>query len=178
MRVIWLLLILALGWSMAPAMAHAQLRVTPSPAGAPVLGNTIRGSSATVFSISTTGGVTRVSGDAIRLGPGVVTAPTVTIDCGFLNLSSLCALRSVRVTITPVTGSSAAHITRFRVASVSGMSYRSGSAPAEASSLSFDINPIGLFGSAVFRLGMDIRLDANAPSGNQPVSYIVTAQFI
>lgn len=177
-RFICILAAVTTAWLSAPAAASAQLRVTTTPAGAPVLGNTIRGSSATVFSVSTSGVVTRASGNAIRLGSGVVTPPTVTVDCGFLNLSGLCALRSVRITITPVSGAGSASITRLRVTGVSGFAYQSGSAPAEASSISFDIHPIGLFGSAVFRLGMDIQLAANSPSGVQPASFIVTAQFI
>lgn len=165
-------------WTMTPHAANAQLAVSATPAGSPVLGNTIRGSSTTVFSVTTAGGVTRTSGDAIRLGPGIVTTPTVTITCGLLNLSSLCALRPIRVTITPVTGSGPAQITRLRVAGVSGYSYRSGSAPGEASTIVFDMNPIGLLGSAVFKLGMDVQLAAGAPSGQYPTSYSVTAQFI
>lgn len=164
-------------WTLMSSAANAQLAVTSSPAGSPALGNTIRGASTTVFAITTSGVVTRQSGDAIRVGPSVVATPTVTITCGFLNLSSLCALRPVRVTITPVTGSGPAQITKLRVSSVSGYTYRSG-APAESSAIVFDMNPIGLLGSAVFKLGMDVQLAAGAASGQYPTTYSVTAQFI
>jgi len=162
----------------APMTARAQATVTRSPATAPALGTTIRGNATTVFSISATGTVTRVSGNAIRLSSGSVTTPTLTIHCGLLNLSGLCALRFVRVTITPVTGSGPAIITRLRVGSLSGASYRGGSAPAEAASLVFDLNPLGLLSAATFRLGMDVTLPADAASGNHTYDYVVTVSLV
>lgn len=162
----------------APTAAHAQLQVSRSPATSPTLGTTIRGSSTTTFSISTAGGVTRTSGNAIRLSSGSVTAPTVTISCGLLNISSLCALRYVRVTITPVTGTGPAQISRLRVGALSGASYRSGSAPVEGGSLTFDLNPMGLLGTATFKLGMDVQLSANAASGVYTYDYLVTVHFV
>ncbi|MFJ6025079.1 hypothetical protein ACIQC9_10855 [Brevundimonas sp. NPDC092305] len=162
----------------APGAARAQLQVSRSPATAPTLGTTIRGSSATTFSISTAGAVTRVSGNAIRLSNAGVTTPTVTVSCGLLNISGLCALRHVRITITPVTGAGPASITRFRMGTLSGASYRSGSAPADASSISFDLQPLGLFGTATFHLGMDVLMAANASSGVYGFDYLVTAEFV
>lgn len=161
-----------------PMVAHAQATVTRSPATAPALGTTIRGNATTVFSISPTGTVTRVSGNAIRLSSSSVTTPTLTVNCGLLNLSGLCALRFVRVTITPVTGSGPATISKLRIGSLSGASYRSGSAPAEATSLVFDLNPLGLLGSASFRLGMDVTLPADAASGTHTYNYIVTVSLV
>jgi len=158
-----------------PELARAQ--VSHTPATAPVLGTTIRGSSATTFSIATSGAVTRTSGNAIRLSSASVTAPTISLNCGLLNLAGLCALRYIRVTITPVVGSQAS-ITKFRVGSLSGATYRSGSAPAEASSLTFDLNPLGLLGTASFVLGMDMTLAANAPSGPYTFDYVVTIQLV
>lgn len=162
----------------APLAAQAQATVTRSPATAPALGTTIRGNAATVFSISATGTVTRVSGNAIRLSSASVTTPTLTIHCGLLNLSGLCALRYVRVTITPVAGSGPATISKLRVGSLSGTSYRSGSAPSEGASLVFDLNPLGLLSSATLRLGMDVTLAANAASGNHSYDYIVTVALV
>ncbi|MDQ8028960.1 MAG: hypothetical protein REJ23_09545 [Brevundimonas sp.] len=157
--------------------AQADPTVTRSPATAPTLGTVIRGSSATTFSVTAAGAVSRTSGNAIRLTSSSVTTPTITINCGLLNLNGLCALRYIRVTITPVTGSGPANITRFRVASMTGGTYRSGSAPAEASTLTFDLNPLGLLTTATFKLGMDVQLAANAASGNQTFDYLVTVQF-
>lgn len=162
----------------APMTAQAQATVTRTPATAPALGTTIRGNATTVFSVSTTGTVTRVSGNAIRLSTSSVTTPTLTINCGLLNLSGLCALRYVRVTITPVAGSGPATISRLRVGSLSGASYRSGSAPAEGASLVFDLNPLGLLSTATLRLGMDVTLAANAASGNHTYDYIVTVSLV
>lgn len=155
----------------------AQAQVSRSPAVAPALGTTIRGTSATVFSISTAGAVTRTSGNAIRLSSSSVTPPTITINCGLLNLIGLCALRYMRVTITPVAASPAS-ITKFRVGSLTGSGYRTGSAPAEAATLTFDLNPLGLFGTATFVLGMDVTLAANAATGSYTYDYIVTVQLV
>ena len=162
----------------APRQAFANASVTRSPATAPTLGTTIRGTSATTFSISTAGVVTRTSGNAIRLSSGSVTTPTLSINCGLLNLSGLCAIRYIRVSITPVTGSGPASIARLRVGSLSGASYRTGSPPADASSLTFDLNPIGLLSTATLRLGMDVVLAANAASGSYAFDYIVTVQLV
>lgn len=156
--------------------AQADPTVTRSPATAPALGTVIRGS-ATTFSVSTAGAVTRTSGTAIRLSSSTVTTPTITINCGLLNLSGLCALRYIRVTITPVNGSGPATITRLRVGSMTGGTYRSGSAPAEGASIVFDLNPLGLLTTATFKLGMDVQLAAGATTGNTTFDYHVTVQF-
>lgn len=161
---------------LSPTVASAQAYISRSPSTAPVLGQTIRGMSTTTYSISTSGGVTRVSGDAIRLTNASVTTPTITITCGFLNLS-FCSVRNLRVTITPVVDDGP-YITRLRVGSLSGTTYRTGSAPSDAASLTFDLNPIGIFGSASFRLGMDVVLPANSPSGVQTFDYVVTVTLL
>lgn len=161
----------------AAGQAQADPTVTRSPAVAPTLGTTIRGSSATTFSISAAGAVSRISGDAIRLTTSSVTTPTITINCGLLNLNSLCALRYIRVTITPVAGSDPATITRLRVASMTGGTYRTGSAPAEGVTLVFDLNPLGLLTTATFKLGMDVQLAAGAATGNTTFDYFVSVQF-
>lgn len=159
-----------------PGVALAQLAISRSPATAPALGTTIQGSSATTFQITTDGAVTRTSGNAIRLSSASVTAPTITITCN--SFASACYQRYVRVTITPVTGSGPATISRLRVGSLSGSNYRTGSAPAEAASLQFDLNPLGWYGSASFRLGMNVLLAANASSGLDTYDYLVTIQFV
>ncbi|MCO8030808.1 hypothetical protein NI454_12710 [Brevundimonas diminuta] len=175
-RFLMIALVAVLGMS-APRLAHAQVTVTRSPATAPTLGTTIRGTTATTFTVSTSGAVTRTSGDAIRLTGGSITTPTFSVNCGLLNLSGLCALRYIRVTITPV-GGGAASVTRFRVGGLSGATYRTGSAPAEGSSVTFDLNPLGLLSTATFRLGMDVTLAANAPSGAHDFDYIVTVELV
>ncbi|WP_292037332.1 MULTISPECIES: hypothetical protein [unclassified Brevundimonas] len=173
----WPIILITLLTMAVSGVAHAQATVTRSPASAPTLGVTIRGTTPTTFSISSTGAVTRTSGNAIRLTSGSVTTPTLSINCGLLNLSGLCALRYVRITITPV-GSSSATITRFRMGTLNGATYRSGSAPAEGATLTFDINPLGLLSTATFQLGMDVTLAANAPSGTYGFDYVVTVQLV
>lgn len=153
--------------------AQAQVTVSRSPATAPVLGNTVRGSTTTVFSISNTGAVTRLSGSAIRLSTASVTVPTITIYCGVLG----CITRRMRVTIAPAGGSGNATITKFRVSSLSGASYYSG-APAEASSITFDLNAVGYLNSATFKLAMDTELAAGQASGVETFNYTVTATLL
>ncbi len=170
-------LLLAAGLAVVPGAALAQIQVTP--ATAPVLGTTIRGSSATVFSISTTGVVTRLSGNGIRMSSASVTVPTISFNCGLLNLSGLCALRQLRVTIIPLAGSGPASIVKFRVGGLAGTTYVGGSAPAEGSSVTFDVNPLGLLSTASFQLGMDVQLAANAaPTGLQTFTYQVTVTML
>ena len=173
----WLVGLIALSTVFMAMPAAAQLSVSRSPAEAPTLGRTIRGQSTTIFSVSSSGAVTRVSGDSIRLSTSSVRTPTITVSCGFNSLSSLCALRPIRVTITPAGGQGPATITRLRVANLRGATYRSGS-PAEGATVSFDLDPLGLFRDATFDLGMDVRLNGAAPGGEHPFDYLVTAQLL
>lgn len=172
------LLILGLVSAVGSGSAQAQSMVWRSAGTAPVLGTTIRGTTASSFSISTSGAVTRVSGDAIRLSQSSVTTPTISINCGLLNLGGLCALRHVRITVSPASTSGAARITRLRVGSLSGSTYRTGSPPPEGSIVTFDIAPLGLLRTATFSLGMDVALAANAQSGVHGFDYVVTAEVL
>lgn len=156
--------------------AAAQLSISRSPSGtAPVIGTVVRGSAATTFSISTTGVVTRTSGNAIRLSTTSLTPPTISINCGLTLVS--CLLRDVRVVVTASGASDDGSITRFRVGSLTGGTYRTG-APAEGASLTFDLRPIGAGRSVTFPLGMDVRLTAGADSGTDTFTYTVTATFL
>lgn len=158
------------------APAAAQLAVSRSPVQAPVLGTTIRGASPTVFRITPGGGVTRVSGNAIRLSTASVRTPTITVTCGANRLESLCFLRYIRVRITPAPGSSPATITRLRVGPVQGGRY-SGGNPSEGAAMDFVIAPLGLSGDASFELGMDVTLAGGASGGEHVFDYVVTAQL-
>lgn len=169
--------LIALTLMSCASRAEAQM-ISYSPASGPALGKTIRGTSATTFSISTAGVVTRASGNAIRLSSASVSAPTVNFNCGLLNLSQLCLTRTARITIAPAGGSGQASITKFRISNLSGTTYKSGSAPTDANVLVFDLNPLGLFGTVSFKLGMDVLLVAGAASGNATYSYTVSIEFI
>ena len=161
----------------APTSAAAQIQISTSP-GAPALGSMVRGSSATTFTVSNGGAVTRTSGDGIRVHSTSVTAPTVTISCGLLNLSGLCALRQIRVTVQPVT-SSTSQITKFTVGGVQGnILWAIGSPPVPGASLTFDLKPLGLLGTGSFTLGMDVWTAAGLASGTYSFDYVVTAAFI
>ncbi|GAA0623088.1 hypothetical protein GCM10009422_18890 [Brevundimonas kwangchunensis] len=69
-------------------------------------------------------------------------------------------------------------ITTFRVANLSGTTWRTGSAPAEASVLVFELNAMGLISTVSFTLGMDVVLAAGAASGGQTFPYTVTVQLL
>lgn len=156
--------------------AAAQLSISRSPSGtSPVIGTVVRGSAATTFSISTAGVVTRTSGNAIRLSTTSLTPPTITIHCGLTLVS--CLVRDVRVVITASGASDDGSITRFRIGSLSGGTYRTG-APAEGANLTFDLRPIGAGRSVTFPLGMDVLLTAGADSGTDTFTYTVTATFL
>lgn len=180
MRAVMTSMVLAFGLAAGVAgPSAAQLAVHRSPTHAPELGTTIRGSAPTVFSISTSGGVIRQSGDAIRLSNSSVRTPTVTISCGPNRLESLCALRYIRVRIIPASSQGQAAITRLRVGSLSGGRYSLGGAPSEGAVVEFIMAPLGLFGGdASFELGMDVRLAAGAPGGRHVFDYIVTAELL
>lgn len=163
--------------ALAPPAAQAQIAISRSPATGPDLGRMVRGSGATVFVVGANGAVTRTTGDGIRISSNSVSAPTFTLSCGFLNLQNLCAMRQIRVTVQPG-ASASARITRFTVSNPTGSVMYAGAAPAPASSLTFDLKPLGLFGSGTFTLGMDVFTAAGLASGTYNFDYTVTARFI
>lgn len=172
-RWLWLLCAVAL----LSGASGAQAQVSLSPRTAPSLGTTIRGSSATTFSISNTGAVSRLSGDAIRLSNSSVTVPTISFNCGLLNLGGLCALRPVRITIAPANADPVA-ISKFRVSGLRGGTYRTGAAPPDAQMIVFDLNAIGLLSTVSFNLSMDVVLQGGASSGVHSFPYTVTVQLL
>lgn len=169
--------ILAMAGVLLSGPVAAQVSLTRTPAAAPTLGRAIGGASPTVFSISPTGVVTRVSGDAIRLSSASVTAPRLTIRCSSASGQSRCARSTMRVRVQPASGGGAASIIRLRVGDLQGTTF-SGGQPAEAGVLTFDLNPIGEGGVASFSLGMDVRLEANAPGGQHDFDYLVTVDLL
>ena len=155
--------------------ASAQITVQRSPATVtPALGSVIRGSAPSTFSISTSGVVTRLSGDAIRMTSGNVTPPSVVIFC---RLDLLCNLRNMRVTVQ-VTGSTGeATISNLRVSATSGLLFYT-APPASGSTITFDTYPIGLNLGATFAIGMDVLVPASGPTGYGTYSYTVTAVLL
>lgn len=168
-----LVAILALVFA-GPAMA--QMSISHGTGTAPALGTVIRGSSSTTFSVSTSGVVTKTSGDGIRVSSATVTSPTISISCGLSIL--VCTTRYMRVTVAVAGASGSATITKFRVGGLSGTTYRSGAAPAEASSVTFDLNPVGLSLGASFLLGMDVTVPTSGTTGGQTFSYTVTVTML
>lgn len=162
-----------LGLAIAGQAQADDVTVSRTPASAPVLGTVIRGASATTYSISTNGVVTRTAGDAIRLSNASVDTPTITLSCGWV---ARCLSRPVRVTIRPGGNAGDASIVKLRRGSVSGYGY-SISAVSEGQTLVFDLPVIGPFRQVTFDLGMDVKLEAGAQARVHTFSYTVTADF-
>ncbi|WP_395652286.1 hypothetical protein [Brevundimonas sp.] len=157
----------------APAMAQVTVQRTPSSV-TPALGQVIRGSSPTTFSISTAGVVTRTSGDAIRVTSGNVTPPTIVILC---QLDVLCNLRNIRVTVQVSGSSGIASITNLRVSSTYGLLYYI-APPVSGSTITFETYPIGLNLGAAFAIGMDVLVPPSGPTGYGTYTYTVTAVLL
>lgn len=165
---------LVLGLAFAvPAAAQITVQRTPSSV-TPNLGQVIRGSSPTTFSISTAGVVTRTSGDAIRMTSGNVTPPTIVIIC---QLDIVCNLRNMRITVQVAGSSGIASITNLRVTATHGLIYYI-APPSSGSSITFETLPIGLNLGATFIIGMDVLVPPSGPTGYGTYNYIVTATLL
>ena len=154
--VMWLLLPVAMALGCV-SPAKAQISVVFQTGVAPQLGEIIAGTVPTTFRIAPSGQVTRVSGDAIRLSTAPVAVPRMMISCRALNLSNLCLIRYVRITIVPQTQHAASRITMFYPGQLAGASFRNGPPPA-GSSLDFQLNPMGV-GDTTLSLAMDVVVE-------------------
>jgi hypothetical protein len=154
---------------LAATPAAAQVSISNSPATSPEM-TVMRGSTATTFSISTAGLVTRVSGDAIQVSSSSVTLPTITLTC----LVNNCKGDEFRVTVTATGSSGDSRITRFRIGTLRGGRYRS-AVPVEAASLTFDLRMEDRRSPMSFTLGMDVLLAGAADGGTQTFTFTVTA---
>ena len=156
----------ALCIGVAPAVADS-VTVSPSPgSNAPNIGKVSSANTGTtVFSVDSSGNVTRVSGSAVRISTGTTTTPTVTLLC-----NGSCS-GTLAVTITS-TGSGRASISQFSVASLSGTTFN-GSAPTPASPLSFTLNNHKQV-NITFLLPMQISLGAGSNTGSLTAPYTVS----
>jgi hypothetical protein len=150
--------------------------VTLPASTTPALGEIVAGTMPTVFRIGVDGTVTRISGDAVRLSNAPVTPPTMRLTCGLLNLASLCLVRNIRITMAPQASGTLAAVTMFRIGAVSGTTI-SGGAPADASTMNFQLNPMGLGNVVVIQFGMDITVAAGQ-RGATTTRYMVNADFV
>ena len=167
-------LLAAMIWMGSVSPASAQIAISRSPTSGPNLGRVVRGSTQSVFAVDTSGGVTRTSGTAIRVDNGAVTVPTIRVTCGSTNTN--CRTRDVRILVQATGASDDATISRFRIGSLTGGTYRT-SAPADGTTLQFDLRPLGSFGAVTFPLGMDLILGAGADAAPDTFTYTVTATF-
>jgi hypothetical protein len=156
--------------------AAAEVTVTLPVATTPALGEIVAGTVPTVFRIGVDGSVTRISGDAVRLSRAPVTPPTMRLTCGLLNLASLCLVRNIRITMAPQASGTLASVTLFRIGAVSGSSFNGGP-PADASTMNFQLNPMGLGSVVTIQFGMDITVAAGQ-RGAAVARYTVNADFV
>ncbi|OAN63900.1 hypothetical protein A7X12_19050 [Sphingomonas sp. TDK1] len=163
-------------WCLAAGPAAAEVTVTLPASTTPALGEIVAGTMPTVFRIGVDGSVTRISGDAVRLSNAPVTPPTMRLTCGLLNLASLCLVRNIRITMAPQVSGTIASVTMFRVGAVTGTSF-SGGPPADASTLNFQLNPMGLGNVVTIQFGMDITVAAGQ-RGVATTRYTVNADFV
>ncbi len=161
---------------LAATPAAAEVTVTLPAATTPALGEIVAGTMPTVFRIGMDGSVTRISGDAVRLSAAPVTPPTMRLTCGLLNLASLCLVRNIRITMAPQASGTIASLTMFHIGSVAGTTF-SGGAPADASTMNFQLNPMGLGNVVVIQFGMDITVAAGQ-RGATVTRYTVNADFV
>lgn len=169
--------LLALSLSLCAASAHAaaangvNVSITPS-VQSPNLGKIATGTTPTVFHVdASTGAVSRVSGNAIRLATGPVTPPLVTLVCQ----NSACGTGTITVTVMPglMTTGRLVSIASFSVSGLTGATIVS--PPTGTAPMTFTISPVGLNGTASFRLGLDSRVSPNGSTGNSTWSYTVQA---
>jgi hypothetical protein len=177
-----LIALIALGLGVSWGVANAQsdnaankttVVIAPSTL-APDLGKLVAGTSATTFHMAAGSGlVTVTSGNGFRLTSGAATSPLVTITCK----GGGCKNSTITVTLSQAGISSGRPVTvsGFNVTSLTGATVVSGSTSG-ASPLVFTISPLGVNGTATFKLGLDSRFPPTGAAGVATWSY--TAQAI
>jgi hypothetical protein len=150
--------------------------VAISPTAAPTLGRVVGGTSVSTFSVDASSGtVTRLSGNAVRLTSGSVTTPTITVVC-----KTNCAnSRVVNVTITAGAVTGRTSITNFTYSNFSSShSGTTTSGSTTGSPLTFAIQfPTGNGGtdkSATFKLGMTTSVATTGARGDGAFAYTVS----
>jgi len=161
---------------LATAPAAAEVTVTLAAPTTPALGEIVAGTMPTVFRIGVDGSVTRISGDAVRLSNAPVTPPTMRLTCGLLNLANLCLIRNIRITMAPQASGTLASVTMFHIGAISGSTF-SGGTPPDASTMNFQLNPVGLGNVVTIQFGMDITVAAGQ-RGAAATRYTVNTDFV
>lgn len=157
--------------------AAAQISVSVSPSSnAPAIGRVADATTNTVFLVNaSTGAVTRVSGNAVRLVTTATTSPTITITCG---AAASCNTSDVRVRVTRGTAvGGRATLTSFTVANLTDTTFNT-TAPTEAAALDFQINPIGANDSDTFKLGLRISAPTTGLTGTTTLPFTVTVDLV
>lgn len=159
----------------AVAAAATALPVTV-PANTPDIGKVMSGGGETVFTVSDTGLVTRVSGAAVRVpATGTASLPTITVTCN-VQTGNTCNQGTVTVTVSAVV-TPQARITRFKAINIKCDNVTcGGGTTASAPSLSFSVPAPGKGKTVTFQLPMEVTLGPSLPArGAVTYSYVVNA---
>lgn len=175
------LLVLAAG-IISPGAAQAQRaqtfdRVTIDQASLPALGKVIPNNSAATFRIDpATATIVRISGNAIRVGNGTASIPTVTINCDRSVLSStVCSKGTVMGVTISSNSSSRAQITAFTISPVAGTPVTWGATTTSGNQLSFNVTFTDAKTTvASFKLGMTVQISATGTTGDIALPYTIT----
>lgn len=152
--------------------------VTIDQTSLPVLGKIIPINSAATYAVDpSTATISRISGNAIRVGQsGAVSIPTVTITCDRSVLSSaVCGKGTVMAVTISSTSSARARITAFSISPVAGAPVTWGATTTSGNQLSFNITFTDAKTTvASFKLGMTVQIAASGATGNIALPYTVT----
>lgn len=153
-------------------------RVTIDQTSLPALGKIIPLNSAATYRVDpATGSLSRISGNAVRVGNNsTVSTPTVTITCDRSILSSaVCSKGTVMAVTISSTSSARAQITAFTIAPVPGAQVTWGSATTSGNQLSFNITFSDAKTTvASFKLGLTVQITASGATGDIALPYTVT----
>lgn len=167
LRLWFLALIAAIAFS-GPAVAQTfTYAITSSK---PNLGDVSSGDSGdTVFDVSSSGVITKVSGTGSRISTGTSVA-TVTITC---NNNNGCNSATISVTIT-ATGSQIGRAGVLSDFDVGGGNAAITNEVIGANSTTFKVGAIGKSNSKTFNIGMQMPIEATGTTGTAQSSYLVS----
>ena len=176
-------LLVSAAWIICPDAAQAQRaqtfdRVTIDQTSLPVLGKIIPLNSAATYRVDpATGDISRISGNAVRVGNNsIASVPTVTISCDRSILSSaVCSKGTVMGVTISSTSSARAQITAFAISPVPGAPVTWGATTASGNQLSFNITFTDAKTTvASFKLGLTVQIAASGATGDIALPYTIT----
>ena len=140
------------------------------------LGTIVADSSVSTFNVdASSGSVTRIGGTAIRLTPGSVTTPTVTISCASGGAGGNCDhIYTVQILAGSTVSGRPTTITSFNVPNLSGAGVTfSPATPAAGAPLTFSIISSSSSFTVTFKLGITASFNSSGTTGNTDWTYTV-----